>query len=136
MGAGGDRREARAGHQHRGRARPRVPARSAQLGNTFDGHRLIHLAADHGLQEAANERLLSAYMTEGRAISDRATLADLAAEIGIDRGEALDALESGLHAEDVRNDERLAGDLGISAVPFFVFDRHYGASAPSPPTTS
>ena len=40
----------------------------AQLGNTFDGHRLIHLAADHGLQAAANERLLSAYMTEGRAI--------------------------------------------------------------------
>lgn len=104
----------------------------AQLGNTFDGHRLIHLAADHGLQEAANERLLSAYMTEGRAISDRATLADLAAEIGIDRGEALDALETGLHAEDVRNDERLAGDLGISAVPFFVFDRHYGASGAQP----
>ncbi len=104
----------------------------AQLGNTFDGHRLIHLAADHGLQAAANERLLSAYMTEGRAISDRATLADLAAEIGIDRAEAVDALETGLHAEDVRNDERLAGDLGISAVPFFVFDRHYGASGAQP----
>ena len=86
----------------------------AQLGNTFDGHRLIHLAADEGLQAEANERLLRAYMTEGRAISDRETLADLAAEIGIDREQAKLALETGLHAEDVRNDERTAGELGIS----------------------
>ncbi len=104
----------------------------AQLGNTFDGHRLIHLAADEGLQAEANERLLRAYMTEGRAISDRETLADLAAEIGIDREQAKLALETGLHAEDVRNDERTAGELGISGVPFFVFDRRYGASGAQP----
>ena len=104
----------------------------AQLGNTFDGHRLIHMAADQGLQELANERLLRAYMTEGRAISDRDTLADLAAEIGIDRAQAREALDTDLHAEDVRNDERLARELGISAVPFFVFDRTYGASGAQP----
>ena len=104
----------------------------AQLGNSFDGHRLIHLAADHGLQAEANERLLAAYMTEGRAISDRATLVELAAEVGLDRGEAQNALDTGLHAEDVRNDERLAGELGISAVPFFVFARKYGAAGAQP----
>ncbi len=104
----------------------------AQVGNTFDGHRLIHLAADQGLQEAANERLLRAYMTEGRPISDRDTLAELAAEIGIDRAQAREALDTDLHAEDVRNDEQLARELGISAVPFFVFDRTYGASGAQP----
>jgi predicted DsbA family dithiol-disulfide isomerase len=104
----------------------------AQLGNTFDGHRLIHLAADEGLQEVANERLLRAYMSEGRAISDRDTLADLAAEIGLDRAQAREALDTDLHAEGVRNDERLARELGISAVPFFVFDRTYGASGAQP----
>ena len=71
-------------------------------------------------------------MTEGRAISDRDTLANLAAEIGIDRAEAREALETGLHAEDVRNDERLAGELGISAVPFFVFDRTTARSGAQP----
>ncbi len=104
----------------------------AQLGNTFDGHRLIHLAADEGLQAEAKERLLRAYMMEGQPISDRETLADLAAEVGIDRAQAKLALDTGLHAEDVRNDEQLAGELGISGVPFFVFDRRYGASGAQP----
>ena len=60
---------------------------TSSAGNTFDAHRLIHLAARHGLGDAMEERLFAAYFTEGLAVGDRATLAGLAAEVGLDRDE-------------------------------------------------
>ncbi len=55
----------------------------ARAGNTFDGHRLIHLAAEHGCQDAMKERLLRAYFSEGELVSDRDTLVRLGAEVGL-----------------------------------------------------
>ena len=52
-------------------------------GNTFDAHRLVHLAAEHGLQDAMKERLMRAYFSEGELMSDHAALARLAAEVGL-----------------------------------------------------
>lgn len=102
-------------------------------GNTFDAHRLIHLAATYGHQAAAKERLMRAYFTEGEAISDRETLVRLVAEVGVDAEEARAALEEGRFAEDVREDELLATQLGIQGVPFFVLDRRFGVSGAQPP---
>ena len=56
-------------------------------GTTFDGHRVIHLAAERGLQDAMKERLLHAYFTEGQLISDHETLVRLAVEVGLDEDE-------------------------------------------------
>jgi predicted DsbA family dithiol-disulfide isomerase len=105
----------------------------AQSGNTFDAHRLIHLAATYGHQAAAKERLMRAYFTEGAAISDPETLIGLMAEAGVDAGEARDVLLTDRFAEDVREDEQLAGQLGIQGVPFFVLDRRFGVSGAQPP---
>ena len=44
-----------------------------RLGNSFDAHRLVHLAAAHGIQDAMKERLMRAYLTEGEPIGDPAT---------------------------------------------------------------
>jgi predicted DsbA family dithiol-disulfide isomerase len=105
----------------------------ARGGNTFDAHRMIHLAATYGHQAAAQERLMRAYFTDGEAISDRETLVRLVAELGVDADEARTALEAGRFAEDVREDEQLAGRLGIQGVPFFVLNRRYGVSGAQPP---
>jgi predicted DsbA family dithiol-disulfide isomerase len=105
----------------------------AQSGNTFDAHRLIHLAATYGHQAAAKERLMRAYFTEGAAISDPETLITLMAEVGVDADEARDVLSGDRFAEDVREDEQLAGQLGIQGVPFFVIDRRLGVSGAQPP---
>jgi predicted DsbA family dithiol-disulfide isomerase len=105
----------------------------AQSGNTFDAHRLIHLAATYGHQSAAKERLMRAYFTEGAAISDPETLIALMAEVGVDVDEARDVLSGDRFAEDVREDEQLAGQLGIQGVPFFVIDRRFGVSGAQPP---
>jgi predicted DsbA family dithiol-disulfide isomerase len=108
----------------------------ARPGNTFDAHRLIHLAAAEGrqdaMQNAMKERLLAAYFTEGRAIGDRDTLIELAVEVGIDRERAQRVLESDGYAAEVRADEREASQLGITGVPFFVINRRYGVSGAQP----
>src|SRR4051812_45636060 len=104
-------------------------------GNTFDAHRMIHLAATYGHQGAAKERLLRAYFTEGEPISVWDTLVRLMAEVGVDPAEARTALQLDRFAEDVREDEALATQFGIQGVPFFVFDRRYGVSGAQPPET-
>ena len=105
----------------------------AKRGNTFDAHRLIHLARAQGFQAAMKERLMAAYFMEGRAIGDRDTLVELAGEVGIDSERARAALDSDEFADDVRADEREAAALGITGVPFFVINRRYGVSGAQPP---
>jgi predicted DsbA family dithiol-disulfide isomerase len=105
----------------------------ARGGNTFDAHRLTHLAAEHGLQDAMKERLMRAYLTEGELVSGHDTLRRLAAEVGLPADEVADLLAGDLHADDVRDDERTAAGIGINAVPFFVIDRALGASGAQSP---
>lgn len=106
---------------------------AARSGNTFDAHRLLHLAAERGSQDRLKERLLSAYLCEEQAIGHPDVLTAAAAAAGIDAGEARAALESGAYADAVRSDEAEAAALGISAVPFFVIDRRYGVSGAQDP---
>jgi predicted DsbA family dithiol-disulfide isomerase len=105
----------------------------ARSGATFDGHRVIHLAGEHGLQDAMKERLLRAYFTEGELMSDHEALVRLAAEVGLDPDEVRAMLASDQFAAEVRDDERTAAQFGISAVPTFVIDRALGASGAHPP---
>ncbi|RZA19865.1 MAG: DsbA family oxidoreductase [Proteobacteria bacterium] len=100
--------------------------------NSFDAHRLIHLAESKGLQNAMKERLLLAYFTEGKDISDHNTLSALAHELGIETSAVDDMLKSDKYSEDVRNDERLARDLEISGVPFFVVNQRFAISGAQP----
>ena len=104
-----------------------------RLGNTFDAHRLVHLGASCGLQDAVKERLFRAYLGEGESMADRATLQRLGVEAGLAEDEVRDLLAGDRFAADVREDERTAGSLGISAVPFFVVDRAIAASGAQPP---
>lgn len=105
----------------------------ARYGNTFDAHRVVHLAAEHGLADAAHERLMRAYFTEGLAVGDREVLVALATEIGLDGKQVRAMLESEDYGNHVRSDEATAKMLGIESVPFFVFDRKYGVSGAQPP---
>ena len=104
----------------------------AKPGNTFDAHRLIHLAATHGLQGEMKERLMHAYFTEGKPVGDEETLVALASEVGLDAEEARAALNGDDFADEVRADIDLAGAYGISGVPFFVLDGKYGVSGAQP----
>jgi predicted DsbA family dithiol-disulfide isomerase len=100
----------------------------ARLGNTFDAHRLLHLARDRGVQGEVKERLFQAAMTEGRPIGDRDELVALAADAGLDPEEAAAVLAGDEYAENVRADEREAAALGCRGVPFFVVDRRFAVA--------
>jgi predicted DsbA family dithiol-disulfide isomerase len=104
----------------------------ARGGNTFDGHRLLHLAKANGVQDAMKERLMRAYHTEGERIGVTETLRRLAVEVGLPEDEVRDVLATDRYAADVREDERTAMSLGITAVPFFVVDRRMGAAGAHP----
>jgi predicted DsbA family dithiol-disulfide isomerase len=105
----------------------------ARSGSTFDAHRVIHLAAEHGLQDAMKERLLLAYFTEGELVSDHATLIRLAVEVGLPDDEIRLALSDESATAAVRDDEQDARRLGITSVPTFVVDRALGVSGAHPP---
>ncbi len=105
----------------------------ARGANTFDAHRVLHLAAAHGRQDATAERIMRAYLGEGELISDHATLERLAVQAGLPADEVRELLAGDRYAADVREDERTAAALGIHAVPFFVVDRRIGASGAHPP---
>lgn len=93
-------------------------------GNTFDAHRLLHLARARGVQPQLKERLLRAYFTEGASIGDRATLLQLAVEAGLGVDEVSATLQSDDYADAVRADERTATQGGIRGVPFFRVGRY------------
>lgn len=104
----------------------------SRSGNTFDAHRLLHLASQHGKQNELKERFFRGYFTEGEPIGDREALVRMASEVGIDADEARAALASDAHSDEVRDDEREARELGIRGVPFFVFDQRYAVSGAQP----
>lgn len=103
-------------------------------GNTFDAHRVLCMAREHGLQNAVKECFMQGYFCEGQVMSDPETLVRLAVKGGLDATLASSVLaNSESFATDVRQDEAQASELGIHSVPYFVFNGHYGVSGAQPP---
>jgi predicted DsbA family dithiol-disulfide isomerase len=99
--------------------------RRTRIFNTFDAHRLLHWAELEGRQQALQHALFAAYFTAGKNVSDREILADIAAEVGLDRARAAQMLASGEYSEEVHERERFYLDQGIHAVPAVIFNgRH------------
>jgi predicted DsbA family dithiol-disulfide isomerase len=104
-----------------------------RTGNTFDAHRLLHLALDNRRQNVALECLYRAYFTEQRSIFERESLAALGDEIGLLPEETRDMLDGDRYADRVALDRAQARDIGVGGVPFFVIDGTYGVSGAQSP---
>jgi predicted DsbA family dithiol-disulfide isomerase len=96
--------------------------------NTIKAHELLHFAKANGLQLEMKERLLKAYFVDGRHVGRIPDLADLAAEVGLDRDAVVRALEFNEYLAHVKADVAQAQAYGIQGVPFFVIDGKYGVS--------
>jgi predicted DsbA family dithiol-disulfide isomerase len=104
--------------------------------NTRDAHRLIAWAHENGGEDGAEplvERLFRAYFLEGRSVGDRDVLAAIAGEAGLDAGAARAMLEADEHAGPVAAMERRARELGVTGVPFFIFDGRVAVSGAQEP---
>lgn len=105
----------------------------ANSGNTFNAHRLIHLAQSKGLGNEAQEAFFYSYMTQGLAIGERETLEDVAARIGLNPVEVDDLLDSEEYADFVKFDQEVAHEqLKVTGVPFFVFDQRVALAGAHP----
>ncbi len=104
----------------------------AVMVNTFDAHRLTHLAREQGLGGQAHERLMRAQLVEARDLGEVDTMVELAVEIGLDAAEARSVLTGDAYTAEVEDDIRTARALGATGVPFFVVDRAFGVSGAQP----
>lgn len=106
---------------------------NANSGNTFNAHRIIHLAQSKGLGSEAKEAFFYSYMTQGLAIGERETLEDVAARIGLNPVEVEDLLDSEEYADFVKFDQEVAHEqLKVTGVPFFVFDQRVALAGAQP----
>ena len=105
----------------------------AVMVNSFKAHRVLQLAKTRGLGDAAEERLFRAFFTEGRNIADDDTLLELGKEAGLNETEIRSSLSDERYSDMVRQDIQEARAIGVTGVPFFVFNRKYAVSGAQPP---
>lgn len=104
--------------------------------NSFDAHRLTQYAKSVGKDKEIIEKLFYSYYTDAKLISDLDTLGEIAESVGMNRNECLAILHDPFqYANDVRSDEALAQQFGITGAPFFVINRKYSISGAQPVKT-
>jgi predicted DsbA family dithiol-disulfide isomerase len=100
----------------------------AVVANSFDAHRLLHLAKKHQFQNQCKELLLAAYFTEGKNTADHEVLTNIGIQIGLDANEISKVLESNQFTDEVIKDLNHAQEIGVRGVPFFVLGNKYAIS--------
>ncbi|MEP0367745.1 MAG: DsbA family oxidoreductase [Cyclobacteriaceae bacterium] len=100
----------------------------AVVANSFDAHRLLHLAKSKGLGDEAKEALFRAYFTEGKNIAAITTLVAIGKEVGLDENEVETMLMGNEFNVEVNADIKEAQTIGVTGVPFFVAERKYAVS--------
>jgi len=104
----------------------------AKVANTFDAHRVIQFAKKHNKADEMEELLFKSYFTDGKDISDKNTLVGLGEKIGLNKTELEKVLSGSDFGNAVRQDFIEAQQLGVTGVPFFVFNREYAISGAQP----
>jgi len=100
--------------------------------NTFNAHKLLHLAKKYGKANEMEEALFKAHFTDGKNVGDIEELISLADHLGIDKDEARQALVSDQFDYEINQDIQEARNNGISSVPFFVLNGKYAVSGAQP----
>ena len=124
------------GHVTRAGAAVGVPfdfARLAGAPNTADAHRVVLLGEAHGVGFAVARSLFDAYFAHGRDVTDAATLAEVAAAVGLAATETRAMLAGDRFRAEVAESQRLAREIGVTGVPFVVVDGRLGISGAQPP---
>lgn len=104
----------------------------AVVANSIDAHRLLQLAKQHGLGDAAKEQLFKAYFIDGKNIASHETLQFIGEGIGLEGATVADVLASNAYLAEVQADVAESQRIGVRGVPFFVFDRKYAISGAQP----
>lgn len=104
----------------------------AQINNTMNAHRVLHLAKKHGVQNEMKQALFAAYYTDGKNTGDTETLVSIGETLGLDVAEIRKVLESDMYRNEVIADQEQAQQIGVQGVPFYVFNNKYAVSGAQP----
>lgn len=96
--------------------------------NTFNAHRILWLAEKEGKGNEAHNAFFKAYFTDGKELGDKKVLTELAVSVGLDKSKVEKLLAGNEGEEEVRQAEEKAYDMGISGVPFFIFNGKFTVS--------
>src|SRR3546814_18268976 len=105
----------------------------AVVANSFDAHRLVHLAQPKGLANAVKEGLFRAHFTEGKDVNSREILIAVGTAAGLAEAEITAVLATERYSDEVANELSDAREIGVRGYPFFVFNRQYAVSGAPPP---
>lgn len=105
----------------------------SRIWNTFDAHRLLHWAGGEGKQMELKEALFRANFTEQKSTSDHAVLIEAAKAAGLDGDKAHEILESDAFIAEVRGEQALWRNRGITAVPSIIFNGRWMIQGGQPP---
>ena len=106
--------------------------KSSVVHNTFNGHRLIWLAEQYGVQEQVAVALFEANFTDGRNMNDTAVLTEIGAVNGIPAERLENFFSSEEGKKEVREQEQWAQAAGVRGVPAFIFNDKYMVSGAQP----
>lgn len=102
------------------------------IANMVKAHRVIQFAKKKGLADLIEENMFKAYFTEGKNLADDDVLVAIGIASGLTKEEVITALTDDLYAYEVDQDIQEARAIGLTGVPFFVFDRKYAISGAQP----
>ncbi len=103
------------------------------IANSFKAHRVLQFANAKGLGDKAEEVLFYANFTEGKDFGSTEVLVELGQKIGLTEAEVHEALTNDMYAYAVKSDIQEAQQIGVTGVPFFVFNRQQAVSGAQPP---
>lgn len=104
-----------------------------QMVNSFKAHRFLQMAKEKGLADEAEEQLFYANFTEGKDFSDTGILIEIGQQIGISETDVRESLNNDKYADLVNLDFQKAREIGVTGVPFFVFNNKYAVSGAQAP---
>lgn len=100
----------------------------AIVANSFNAHRLSHLAKKYGKQNELEEKLFAAYFTEGKNTDDYDTLLQMGISVGLDEKEVSEVLKTDAYSDEVKHDIAHANQIDVRGVPYFLIDDKYAIS--------
>lgn len=104
-----------------------------EVGNTFDVHRLLHLAGERGIQQQVLDVVLHANFAQARTLFTIESLSEIAAEAGLDPVDTKAVLDDpAKYADEVRADEARAREFGVTGVPFVVVGERLAVAGAQP----
>jgi len=93
--------------------------------NTFLAHQLLHWAAHTGKQTELKLALFEAFFSRRENVGDTNMLALIAGRAGLDQQQALEVLQSGRYAQEVRREQAHWLEKEVHAVPMFYFNNSF-----------